>query len=339
MIEKGTNLTHFLTQQEAEKSLSKLILKLADVSIKIAALTVKGALTDITNKLTSWNVQGETQIQLDVIANQIFKEELTKCNLVAGLASEEMEDVCNLRQAEYLVLFDPVDGSSNVEINVTVGSIFSVLKAPEGRVPVAADYLQAGQQQVAAGYTLYGPATMMVITIGKGTYGFTLDLDTKSFVLTHPNMRVADMTSEYAINASNERYWSLPLKRYISECNAGESGERKRNFNMRWVASLVVEVHRILLRGGIYLYPRDSRMPLRAGRLRLMYELNPMSFLVEQAGGKSSTGVMRVMDIIPTQVHERAPILIGTAQEVNLIEQYTKAYNSLDAYNEVHHDL
>jgi fructose-1,6-bisphosphatase I/sedoheptulose-1,7-bisphosphatase/fructose-1,6-bisphosphatase I len=331
MIKKGTNLTHFLIHQEAKKSLSTLLLKLADISIKISALTVKGALTDITNKLTSQNVQGETQIQLDVSANDIFKEELTQCDLVAGLASEEMDDVCNLRQAEYLVLFDPVDGSSNVEINVTVGSIFSVLKAPESRVPVVADYLQAGQHQVAAGYTLYGPATMMVITIGKGTHGFTLDLDTKSFVLTHPNMRVAEITSEYAINASNERFWEPPLKLYISECNAGESGERKRNFNMRWVASLVVEVHRILLRGGIYLYPRDSRMPLNAGRLRLMYELNPMSFLVEQAGGKSSNGVVRVMDIIPTQVHERAPILIGTTQEVTLMEQYTKTYNSSDA--------
>ena len=331
MINKGTNLANFLTQHEAEKSLSTLLLKLADISIKIAALTVKGALTDITNKLTSQNIQGETQIQLDVIANDIFKEELTNCDLVAGFVSEEMDDVCNLRQAEYLVLFDPVDGSTNVEINVTVGSIFSVLKAPEGRVPDAADYLQAGSQQMAAGYTLYGPAIMMVITIGKGTYGFTLDLDAKSFVLTHPNMRVAEITSEYAINASNERFWEPPLERYISECNAGESGTRKRNFNMRWVASLVVEVHRILLRGGIYLYPRDSKIPLKAGRLRLMYELNPMSFLVEQAGGKSSTGEMRVMDIMPTQVHERASIMIGTPQEVILLEQYTKAFNSSDA--------
>ncbi|MFM9835734.1 MAG: class 1 fructose-bisphosphatase [Methylophilaceae bacterium] len=330
MIKTPKNLADFLSEQQVGEPLKCLLLKLSDICIAIAEMTSKGALASITEKLQTQNVQGETQTQLDVICNDIFIDELTKCVLVAGLASEEEDEVCNIRQAKYLVLFDPLDGSSNVAINVTVGSIFSILKAPIDRLPTKQDYLQAGKHQVAAGYALYGPATMLVISFGNGTHGFTLDSETHTFLLTHLNMQVAESTSEFAINASNERFWEPPVERYIHECKAGEAGVRGRDFNMRWVASMVAEVHRILLRGGIYLYPRDSKIPIKAGRLRLMYELNPMSMLIEQAGGKSSTGKIRVLEMEPEEIHQRAPIIIGTSQEVSLVEHYTQSFESGD---------
>ena len=333
MIKTNIHLADFLAEQQAGEALATLLLAVADICIKIASLTTKGALADITGKLQSQNVQGETQMQLDVLTNDIFISGLKECSLVAGLASEEEEDVCNIRAANYLVVFDPLDGSSNVSVNVSVGSIFSVLNAPENRVPIEADYLQAGNSQVAAGYALYGPATMLVLTVGKGTHGFTLDTENQAFILTHPNMHIAETTSEFAINSSNERFWESPVVRYIEECKAGETGVRGRDFNMRWVASMVADVHRILLRGGIYLYPRDNKKPIKAGRLRLMYEANPMSMLVEQASGKSSTSSERTMEIVPDSVHQRVPVIIGTAQEVSLLERYTEDFNAGNLQN------
>lgn len=331
MVETKLNLADFLIEQQAGKPLFSLLLAIANICTNIAIMTAQGALANITGKLESQNVQGETQMQLDVLTNNIFIDGLTECDLVAGLASEEMDEVVNIRAANYLVIFDPLDGSSNVPVNVSIGSIFSVLNAPENLMPIEADYLQAGSQQVAAGYALYGPSTMLVLTVGKGTHGFTLDLETKTFMLTHPNMQVAEISSEFAINASNERFWEAPIARYIDECKAGADGVRGRDFNMRWVASMVADVHRILLRGGIYLYPRDNKKPIKAGRLRLMYEANPTSMLIEQAGGKSSTGNMRVMEIVPTSVHQRVPLIIGTAQEVSLVERYMQSYDAGDA--------
>ena len=331
MTKTNIHLADFLLEKQAEKPLICLLLAIADICTNIAEMTAKGALANITEKLQSQNIQGETQTQLDVITNDLMIEGLSKCEVVAGLVSEEMDDVINIRPAQYLVAFDPLDGSSNVAVNVSVGTIFSVLNAPENRMPTESDYLQAGSSQVAAGYALYGPATMLVLTIGKGTHGFTLDLATKTFVLTHRSMQVAETTSEFAINASNERFWEAPIERYVGECKAGAAGVRGRDFNMRWVASMVADVHRILLRGGIYLYPRDSKKPIKAGRLRLMYEASPTSFLVEQAGGESSTGNMRVMDIVPDSVHQRVPLIIGTAQEVSLVKRYTQTFDSGDA--------
>jgi len=332
MTKPLTTLNTFLKEEllgnVAAEPLSTLLLEIANICTTIAAMTSKGALADITGKLESQNVQGETQMQLDVLTNDAFIAGLTNCGVVAGLASEEVDEVCNIRAAKYLVIFDPLDGSSNVPVNVSVGSIFSVLSAPDSRMPVEADYLQAGNRQVAAGYALYGPATMLVLTVGKGTHGFTLDADKQTFMLTHPNMRVADVTSEFAINASNERFWEPPITRYIEECKAGLAGARERDFNMRWVASMVADIHRILMRGGIYLYPKDNKKPIKAGRLRLMYEVNPMSMLVEQAGGKSSTGSGRVMDVVPDNVHQRVPVIIGTSQEVSLVERYIQTYDS-----------
>jgi fructose-1,6-bisphosphatase I/sedoheptulose-1,7-bisphosphatase len=318
---------------ETATSLSNLLFNIASICTEIAGLAAKGALADITGKLESQNIQGETQMQLDVLTNELFIEGLAKSGLVAGLASEEEECVlvfADAKEAEFLVLFDPLDGSSNVPVNVSVGSIFSVLKAPEGRCPEEPDFLQPGSQQVAAGYALYGPVTMLVLSVGNGTHGFTLDPESKTFILTHQNMQVAEKTSEFAINASNERFWDAPTVRYIAECKAGIEGKRERNFNMRWVASMVADVHRILLRGGIYLYPKDNKKPPREGRLRLMYEANPMSMLIEQAGGKGSTGGQRIMDIVPDNIHQRVPVIIGTAEEVSLIERYTSTYESGD---------
>jgi fructose-1,6-bisphosphatase I / sedoheptulose-1,7-bisphosphatase len=307
--------------------LATLLLEIASTCTKIAALTTKGALLDIMAKLDSQNIQGETQTKLDVVTNDLFINALSRCELVAGFASEELDEVTSIRAANYLVIFDPLDGSSNAPVNVSVGTIFSVLNAPEDRVPTEADYLQAGNHQVAAGYALYGPSTMLVFSIGKGTHGFTLDPDKQDFILTHPNMRVAELSSEFAINASNERFWEPPVVRYVAECKEGATGIRERDFNMRWVASMVADIHRILMRGGVYLYPKDNKKPIKAGRLRLMYEVNPMSMLVEQAGGKSSTGRARVLDILPEHIHQRVPVVIGTAQEVALVERYTKAYD------------
>lgn len=316
-----------LKDAENGRLLADLLLEVAGICTKIAAYTTKGALLDIMAKLESQNIQGETQTKLDVIANDLFIDGLTRSKSVAGLASEELDEVTNLRAADYLVIFDPLDGSSNAAVNVSVGTIFSVLAAPKNRLPVDTDYLQPGENQLAAGYALYGPATMLVLTTGKGTHGFTLDPDQNFFVLTHPNMYLADETSEFAINASNTRFWEPPVAKYISECEQGGSGPRARDFNMRWVASMAADIHRILVRGGVYLYPKDNKKPVKAGRLRLMYEVNPMSMLVEQAGGKSSTGRARVMDIVPEHIHQRVPVMIGTAQEVALLENYVEAYD------------
>lgn len=328
-------LANFLKKElqgtETAISLSNLLFNIANICTEIASLAAKGALADITGKLESQNIQGETQMQLDVLTNELFINSLAESSLVAGLASEEEDGVlvfADAKEAEFLVLFDPLDGSSNVPVNVSVGSIFSVLKAPKGRCPEEPDFLQPGNKQVAAGYALYGPATMLVLSVGKGTHGFTLDTESKSFKLTHQNMQVTEKTSEFAINASNERFWDAPTVRYVNECKAGAEGKRERNFNMRWVASMVADVHRILLRGGIYLYPKDNKNPPREGRLRLMYEANPMSMLIEQAGGKGSTGTQCIMNIVPENIHQRVPVIIGTAEEVNLIERYTRTYES-----------
>ncbi len=335
----STTLADFLAQtlpaDAHGRNLNLLLQNIANITVAIAALVARGALADATGKLSSQNVQGETQMKLDVLTNDAFIESLSKSGLVAGLASEEMDLPINLagedNQHKFLVIFDPLDGSSNVPVNVSIGSIFSVLDAVAGRAAIDSDYLQAGKQQVAAGYAIYGPSTMLVLSTGQGTHAFTLDPESKQFVLTQHAIQLPEMTTEYAINASNERHWESPVLRYVDECKAGVRGARERDFNMRWVASMVADVHRILMRGGVYLYPRDNKQPIKAGRLRLMYEANPMSMLVEQAGGKSSTGRQRIMDIVPEQIHQRVPVVIGSAQEVRLIDWYHQQFDSGEA--------
>lgn len=320
-----TNLTNFLASalqgNPQAEALNTLLLSIAHSAKSIAALTTKGPLMGVTGKLASQNVQGETQMHLDVLSNTIFMDNLKQSGMVAGLASEEMDAPLDVTAgAPFLVVFDPLDGSSNVPVNVSVGSIFSVLNAP--KTPLTdADYLQAGNQQVAAGYALYGYCTMLVLTLGQGTHGFTLDPDSAEFYLSHADMQVPEETTEFAINASNQRFWDGATARYVEGCLAGTTGPRGKDFNMRWVASMVADVHRILIRGGVYMYPQDSKQPARGGRLRLMYEANPMSMLIEQAHGKSTTGRQRLLDVQPNHIHQRVPVILGSRHEVAFIER------------------
>jgi len=289
----------------------------------------KGALIGVLGSAGSENVQGETQKKLDIITNEIFIKATEWAGHLAAMASEEMEDIYPIPtrylKGKYLVVFDPLDGSSNIDVNISVGTIFSILRAPKGvENPTAADFLQSGTTQVCAGYALYGPATMLVITSGHGVNGFTLDNDIGEFMLTHPGMRISEDTREFAINSSNEQFWEKPVQRYVEECVAGKSGPRGSAFNMRWVASMVAEVHRILIRGGVFMYPKDTKDPTKAGKLRLLYEANPMSFIVEQADGMSSTGYERIMDIKPSGLHQRVPVILGSKNEVERIIRYHK---------------
>ena len=329
------SLASFLREAHTSESLASLMCAVAEASQAISALTQNGAIENengenIYGKLNSENVQGETQATLDVICDKIFTASLASTGLVAGMVSEEVDLPIAIEnktsKAEFLVFFDPLDGSSNVDVNVSIGSIFSVLKAPKA-VLNEADYLISGNQLVAAGYAIYGPCTMLIITTGNGTHGFTLDRITKDFLLTHPNMQVPEDTKEYAINSSNQRFWESPIKRYITECKSGAAGRREKDFNMRWIGSMVADIHRILMRGGIYLYPKDNKDSAKPGRLRLMYEANPMAMLVEQAGGAASTGRMRILDVPPEHIHQRIPIIIGSKNEVEHIERYHAAFD------------
>jgi fructose-1,6-bisphosphatase I/sedoheptulose-1,7-bisphosphatase len=279
----------------------------------------------------SVNVQGETQKKLDVISNQYFTRMNEWGGHLAGMASEEMDDAYQIPDQQprgnYLLVFDPLDGSSNIDVNLSVGSIFSILRAPQavidsGRDVIEADFLQPGSMQVAAGYALYGPTTMFILTVGNGVSGFTLDPNLGEFMLTHPHMQVPADTQEFAINASNSRFWERPVKRYVDECLAGKTGPRGKDFNMRWIASMVAEAHRILMRGGVFLYPRDTKDPSKPGRLRLLYEANPVGFIMEQAGGRASTGHQPMLGVQPTSLHQRIGLVFGSKNEVERIERY-----------------
>jgi len=279
----------------------------------------------------SVNVQGETQKKLDVLSNEVFIQRTEWSGHLAGMASEEMDlphqIPAQYPRGHYLLVFDPLDGSSNIDVNVSVGSIFSVLRAPQavidsGRDVVEADFLQPGATQMAAGYALYGPTTMLILTVGRGVNGFTLDPNLGEFMLTHPDMKIPPDTQEFAINASNARFWEAPVKRYVDECLAGKTGPRGKDFNMRWIASMVAEAHRILMRGGVFMYPRDTKDPLKPGRLRLLYEANPVGMIMEQAGGRASTGREPMMGVVPSSLHQRIGLVFGSKNEVERIERY-----------------
>jgi len=294
---------------------------------RISFIVGRGALGAAHGSAESVNVQGERQMKLDLIANDIFLRAHEYGGYLAGMVSEELEEPYQIPGeyplGKYLLVFDPLDGSSNIDINAPVGSIFSVLKAPNGAcAPTRADFLQPGSQQLCAGYAIYGATTMLVLTLGRGVHGFTLDRGFGEFILTHPNMSIPEETSEFAINASNERFWEPPIRRYVVECLAGHGGVRGKDFNMRWIASLVAEVHRILVRGGLFMYPKDTKEPSKPGRLRLLYEADPMAMIVEQAGGGASWGRGRVLDIVPTDLHQRVPLILGCKSEVERIELY-----------------
>ncbi|PIE37768.1 MAG: class 1 fructose-bisphosphatase [Gammaproteobacteria bacterium] len=292
----------------------------------------RGGLLDVLGAEGHVNVQGEEQKKLDVITNDILIEHMQQTNLLAGMASEEMQDCLPAPEGEpkgrYLLVFDPLDGSSNIDINMSVGTIFSVLPAPKKTTPIVnEDFLQPGTAQVAAGFCLFGPATMLVLSFGHGTHCFTLDPDSEEFMLIDPAMAVPKETQEYAINASNQRHWHAPVQHYISDLLEGVEGPRGKNFNLRWIASMVAEIYRVLCRGGIFMYPRDNRNPGSKGRLRLMYEANPMAMIVENAGGTASTGHGRIMDIQPEGLHERVAVFMGSRHEVEYVEGYHKGYS------------
>ncbi len=317
-------LSQFLQQQTGNLTpeLAQVIETIANTCKIIDQTLQKGALAGVLGSAQNENVQGEEQKKLDVISNDYLIEALQKHPNVGGLASEELDEFTPAQEnGQYLVLFDPLDGSSNIDINMCVGTIFSILPA-KNTVTQAADFMQAGTQQVAAGYVLYGPSTMMALTVGAGVVLFTFDPESQEFLVTADNIQVAVDTKEYAINASNQRHWEAPVKRYIDELLAGKTGPREKDFNMRWVACMVGDIHRILCRSGIFMYPYDLKDPKKAGRLRLMYEANPMSMLIEQAGGAATTGRVRILDIQPTDLHQRVPVIIGSKNEVDLVSSY-----------------
>ena len=287
----------------------------------------KGALGGVLGSAGSANVQGEVQKKLDIIANEVLIEANEWGGHLAAMASEEMNNIYLIPnrypRGEYLLLIDPLDGSSNIDVNVSIGTIFSVLRMPEGdRGVEEKDFLQPGKCQVAAGYCVYGPQTTLVLTVGDGVAMFTLDRELGSFVLTQDDLRIPEDTQEFAINMSNMRHWDAPVRRYIDECLAGKDGARGKNFNMRWVASMVADVHRIMMRGGIFMYPWDKREPNKPGKLRLMYEANPMSWLIEQAGGSATNGRERILDVQPRQLHERVSVILGSKNEVERVTRY-----------------
>jgi fructose-1,6-bisphosphatase I/sedoheptulose-1,7-bisphosphatase len=342
LIGGRSTLTQFLieTRRRHPTSTGDLNALVTDVSLACKAIAGKvafGALAGVLGSAGTGNVQGEDQKKLDVMSNEFFIRATEWGGNVAGLVSEEMEAPyllpADFQRGKYLLLFDPLDGSSNIDVNVSVGSIFSVLRArTPGADPAPEDFLQPGTEQVCAGYAIYGPSTMLVLTMGSGTHGFTLEPQLGEWVLSHPNLQVPRQTSEFAINASNSRFWEPAVKRYVDECLAGNSGPRNRDFNMRWIASLVAETHRILMRGGVFMYPRDNKDTSKAGRLRLLYEANPISFLLEQAGGKASTGRNRLLETPAESLHQRIGFVFGSAEEVERIEAYHKEQLMDDSY-------
>lgn len=331
---KYKSLTQYLVeQQRCERAMSAelrlLIETVARACKAIGHAVGKGALGGVLGSLDSENVQGEVQKKLDVLSNEILLDANEWGGHLAAMASEEMETIHLIPnrypKGEYLLLFDPLDGSSNIDVNVSIGTIFSVLHAPEeasGREVEERDFLQPGARQVAAGYAVYGPQTMLVLTVGNGVVGFTLDRETGAWRLTHDNIQIPEQTKEFAINMSNMRHWEAPVRRYIDECLAGREGPLGKDYNMRWIASMVADVHRILSRGGIFMYPRDQRPSGKAGKLRLMYEANPMAFIVEQAGGRAVDGANRILEIQPTALHQRVGVILGSREEVERVQRY-----------------
>jgi fructose-1,6-bisphosphatase I len=326
------SLTRFLIEEQREKGQIqpdlRLLIEVVARACKAISIAIgKGALNGVLGNAGAVNVQGEAQKKLDVLSNEILLDANEWGGHLAAIASEEMDQPHLIPhrypKGSYLLVFDPLDGSSNIDVNVSVGTIFSVLRCPDGiEDPDAACFLQPGSAQVAAGYAVYGPSTLLVLTLGDGVYEFTLDREVGSFVLTRSLLRIPEDTSEFAINASNQRHWEAPMQRYVGELLAGKDGPRGRDFNMRWVASMVADVHRILTRGGIFMYPLDAKCRAQGGRLRLLYEANPMAMIVEQAGGAASTGRERLLDLQPAALHQRVPVLLGSRNEVLRAVQY-----------------
>ena len=336
MSTHAISLTRFLIEEQRAGRINpdlRLLVEVVARACKSISIAVgKGALGGVLGDAlsageASINVQGEAQKKLDVLSNEILLEANAWGGHLAGLASEEMDTSHPIPdvypRGNYLLLFDPLDGSSNIDVNISVGTIFSVLRCPDGVThPGDEHFLQPGTAQVAAGYCTYGPSTMLVLTVGHGTHAFTLDREVGSFVLTTRGMRIPEETKEFAVNMSNQRFWEPPMQAYVGDLLAGQQGPRGKDFNMRWVASMVADVHRIMMRGGIFMYPWDKREPNKPGKLRLMYEANPMSWLIEQAGGSATNGRERILDVQPRQLHERVSVILGSKNEVERVTRY-----------------
>ncbi len=332
MHNNRTTITQFIIEEQrqiqgATGDFTSLLNDIVTACKVISNLVNHGALVGVLGSAETDNVQGEVQKKLDVISNEVFIQSNEWAGHLAAMASEEMDEIYPIPQkyprGKYLLLFDPLDGSSNIDVNVSVGTIFSILRCPEGvQNPTVEHFLQPGTQQVCAGYALYGPSSMMVLTTGRGVNGFTLDQNIGEFILSHPNLKISADTQEFAINMSNMRFWEPPIRRYMDECLEGNTGPRGKDFNMRWIASMVAEVHRILARGGVFMYPIDNKNKDKGGRLRLLYEANPMSFIIEQAGGMSTTGRERIMEIVPKSLHQRVPVILGSKNEVERMISY-----------------
>ena len=329
----GMTLTQFLAAQADQRgdersALHTLLADVAGACQRVSALVRRGELAGVLGAAGSENVQGEDQKKLDIIANDVFIESLEQSGCLAAMASEEMDAHYAIpdgfTKGDYLIAFDPLDGSSNIDVNGSTGTIFSITRAPGAGPSKDEDFLQPGRDQICAGYCLYSSATMLVLTLGNGVAGFTLEDGMDEFVLSHPNMRVPESTSEFAINAAYQRHWYPPVMRYIDECVAGKTGTRGRDFNMRWAGSMVGDVHRILCRGGVFLYPVDAKLEAsgQAGKLRLLYEAGPMGLLVEQAGGRAHTGLTPILDVQPDGLHQRVPVFMGSAEEVDRLVEY-----------------
>ena len=329
---EAISLTQFLIEEQRARQLLpsdlRLLIEVVSRACKRISIAVgKGALGGVLGDAGTGNVQGEAQKKLDVLSNEILLQANAWGGHLAACASEEMDDPHPIPdvypKGNYLLLFDPLDGSSNIDVNISVGTIFSVLHCPDGvTTPAAEHFLQPGTAQVAAGYAVYGPSTVLVLTLGHGTHVFTLDRELGSFILTARDTRIPEDTKEFAVNMSNQRHWDAPVQRYIDELLAGKNGPRGKDYNMRWVASMVADVHRILTRGGVFLYPWDRKDPDKPGKLRLMYEANPMAFIVEQAGGAATTGRERILDIAPSALHQRVPVFLGSKNEVDIATRY-----------------
>ena len=328
----GISLTRFLIEEQRAKAQIgadlRLLIEVVARACKTISIAVgKGALGGVLGEAGTGNIQGEAQKKLDVLSNDILLEANEWGGHVAGLASEEMDHPHaiphDFPKGGYLLVFDPLDGSSNIDVNVSVGTIFSVLRCPEGMSGTEDEaFLQPGTTQVAAGYCVYGPSTILVLTLGDGTHSFTLDRELGSFLLTGRNLQIPADTKEFAINMSNARFWEAPVKRYVDEMVAGKEGPRAKDFNMRWVASMVADVHRIVTRGGVFMYPLDSKTQAQGGKLRLLYEANPMAFIIEQAGGAATTGRERILDLKPAKLHQRVPVILGSRNEVERVTNY-----------------
>lgn len=323
-------LSDYLEQQSAlhqdiDADLRGLITTVAQACTKINAAVSQGALAGVLGSLDTENVQGEVQKKLDVLSNDILLQECEPSGYLTAMASEEMDTVYNIGQqytkGPYLLLFDPLDGSSNIDVNVSIGTIFSILPATDASGSESS-FLQPGTKQRAAGYAIYGPQTMLVLSLGYGVVSFTLDHKTGNWYLTKENIQIPEQTKEFAINMSNMRHWDKPVQRYVDECLQGETGPLGKNYNMRWIASMVADVHRVLSRGGIFMYPSDARTATKNGKLRLMYEANPMSFLVEQAGGLAINGTARILSSQPAKLHQRISVILGSSAEVKRVQQY-----------------